>query len=127
MQLVRGANGNGVIFGFRQSSDGKLAISRYLYLTSNNLMNLTSEKFTSATAFSASYSTEAILTYNPIWVKVADNNTNRILSISPDGINWRDFHSVGRTDFLTADQIVFGVSTLSATEVNASLLSYEAL
>jgi hypothetical protein len=40
-----------------------------------------------------------------IWFRIQDDGTNRISSISTDGIHWVPFHTVGRTDFLTPDQV----------------------
>lgn len=45
----------------------------------------------------------------PLWVRWVDDGTNRIAYYSRDGVTWRQTHTVGRTDFLTADQVGFFV------------------
>lgn len=108
---------------FRQSSDGKLAIFDIL-MTDLGLTTpmIRSTKFTNPTTFSADYTTSR-LPFCPNWLRIADDNTNRICSVSGDGENWVVFHSVGRTDFLTADQVGFGLSTENsvAPEFDANL------
>jgi hypothetical protein len=47
--------------------------------------------------------------------RAADNSTNRICSYSVDGQNWFVFHTVGRTDFLTADEVGFYIDVENAT------------
>lgn len=109
---------------FRQSSDGKLALLDIaavdLGLTTPNVRSV---KFTNATTFSADYINVKVSELFR-WLRIADNGTNRICSISADGQNWLDVHSVGRTDFLTADQVGFMVATEnSATPNFAPILS----
>lgn len=97
-----------VSIGFRQSSDGKLAILRMIGATGG--WNWRSSKYTNPTTFSADYSTTSITgqLLSLVWFQIADNGTNRIIRYSNDGQHWTDHHSVGRTDFLTADQVVWG-------------------
>ena len=62
-----------------------------------------------------------------MWFQIADDNTNRICSISQDGQNFDTFHSVGRTDFLTADQIGICLrsQTTTGTLARATLISWK--
>ena len=96
-------NASGLLF--RQSSDGKcqtLSIQSY-----SDGFNLISQKFSDATTYSAEY-LRLIIQDAPIyWLRIADNSTNRICSWSPDGLTWIQVHSVGRTDYLTADEVGF--------------------
>ena len=39
------------------------------------------------------------------WMRLVDDNTNRMFYISRDGVNWTLIHSVGRTDYITPNQI----------------------
>ena len=86
---------------------------------SNDSQNLSNEiqKYTNETTFSANY--QGITTINhmavggALWVKLQDDNTNRIVSFSSDGERWLAFHTIGRTDFLTADEVWFGVNAYS--------------
>jgi hypothetical protein len=91
---------------FRQSSDSKLVTFGVAGGASNNMAEA---KWTNETTFSADYTLSP--DPNPgdwdLWIRIADNGTNRIVSWSPDGLTWTDLHTVGRTDFLTADQVGF--------------------
>jgi hypothetical protein len=108
------ANSNGCGIGFRQSSDGKLALCR-LFINSSNF-GLESTKYTSATALSAAYVTRATPPgLNHIFLRISDNGTNRIVSYSMDGRNFETIHTVSRTDFLTADQVGFFVDSQNAS------------
>lgn len=96
-------NSFGVLF--RQSSDGKWATLRVF--SNGGQYALWSDKFTDATTYSANYAQTTIPLSGPIWFKLVDDNTNRIVSWSTNGVFWHQVHSVGRTDFLTADQVGF--------------------
>lgn len=86
---------------FRQSSDGKM------HALMQEVANVYSRKYTNATTtgtadYPSFYSWEQIQ-----WFRIADDNTNRILSVSRNGLDWTVIHTVGRTDYLTADQVGF--------------------
>lgn len=100
---------------FRQSSDGKIHVFDFTAVTNAN-PELRSGKFTSATAFSANY--QATQAFHHEWFRIADDNTNRVCSYSADGQHWTVFHSIGRTDFLTADQVGFVIGTENAATPN---------
>lgn len=107
---------------FRQSSDGKLITFSVLF---NTHTEFRVRKYTNATTFSADYSgAVAIAQPYPFWLRIADNGTNRICSYSRDGINFRDFHTVGRTDFLTADEVGFFADAANTGDVGATVLSW---
>lgn len=97
------ANEAGLVF--RQSSDGKLVA-----FIMGQVANLALRKWTSPTVFSAEYFNSASSGWiwnqgSIIWMRIADDGTNRICSISADGQNFIPVHTVGRTDFLTADEV----------------------
>lgn len=106
-------NSAGLIF--RQSSDGKMATLSI----ANAVKDFALIKMNSATSYSgANYSggfTQAPTMGPLLWFRIADNGTNRICSWSPDGRNWVQIHSVGRTDFLTADQVGFYGEAVNAS------------
>jgi hypothetical protein len=110
---------------FRQSSDGKLVI--FALDASATGFSLGVFKFTNPTTFSATYVSRAALALGPqICLRIADNGTNRICSVSTDGQNFKDIHSVGRTDFLTADEVGVFVNDQSNTIASAmTLLSWK--
>lgn len=113
-------------FCWRQSSDGKLI---YFCIEINNgagngPYRLAVHKFTSATVFSATYTTTdggPTISTCPTFLQVQDNGTNRICRVSSDGQTWTQVHTVGRTDFLTADEVGFFVDPAATTESALSL------
>lgn len=106
---------------FRQSSDGKLT----LFFVNNDL-KLYVQNYTNPTTFSSTV-------LGPLnhfaqaatWLRIADNNTNRICSVSSDGYNWITLSTVGRTSFLTADEVGFFSSAGATYEGGGTLLSWE--
>jgi hypothetical protein len=109
---------------FRESSSGKIVT--FMLDAGTGIMNLSSQKWTNATTFSASYSVQSkTLSAGLTWLRIADNGTNRILSYSSDGKNFIVYHTVGRTDFLTANEIGFyGAEKTNIYEAGMTLLSW---
>jgi hypothetical protein len=56
------------------------------------------------------------------WWRMTDDGVNRITYISGDGFAWTQVHSVGRADFLTANQIGWGVRGGNATYTQSARL-----
>lgn len=102
---------------FRESSSGKIA-SLHVGFTGGGWA-IQSTKWNSATSFSANYVTASSAGYVPRWLRIADDGSNRICSYSDDGVNFLAYHSIGRTDFLTADQAGFFVSAGGGTSKDA--------
>lgn len=121
----------GYTFGayFRHSPSGYLHCLHYgLGGSATALAAVT--KYTSPTAFSADYLTGgANLVTLPKWFRLGDDNTNRTIEISADGLTWIMAHSVARSDFLTADQVGFGLCLRNAwaatVECAVTLRHYE--
>ncbi len=116
--------GSHVCFGWRESSSGKMVVIRYRAAD----QSIRSSKYTNETTFSAEYVTKATtgISINAgLWFRINDDTTNRNVSISADGINFVTWHTVGRTDFCTGDQIVFGIeSNGSSSPSYVQLMSY---
>lgn len=109
---------------WRQSSDGKCAT----WCRTNSNSSLASSKLTDPDTFSADYvRVQHVMTFpNLICFRIADNGTNRICSASLDGQHFIQFHSIGRTDFLTADQVGFCFRPIGATyNQGVNLFSWE--
>jgi hypothetical protein len=71
-------------------------------------------KFTNATSFSADYKSSTGFTLGSnLWMQISDNGTNRITRFSVDGSLFYDYHSVGRTDFITPNQVCWGTAPAS--------------
>lgn len=102
---------------FRESSSGKLQNVGYTFNTAlTPAFQIQAEKWTTATASSAAYVAVGAPLAVPIFLRITDNGTNRISYFSTDGVNFTQFHSVVRTDFLTADQVgIFVMSQNLAT------------
>lgn len=118
--------------GFRQSSDGKLH-ALILEMTGGNFQ-LASHKMTNPTTYSANYATSTgqgpavciTKAGSLCWFRIADNGTSRICSVSLNGNDWIVFHTVGRTDFLTADEVMFFINAGStAADAAIQLMSWK--
>jgi hypothetical protein len=124
--LQRHANFCRAGFCWRQSSDGKLVMAASIY-SSNPYLDIA--KWSSPTSFSATYTQHlSISGYALVWLKLQDDGTNRIVSGSADGVGWVQLHSVGRTDFMTADEVGFCMNMNNSTLGSSmSLVHWEEL
>ena len=117
--------GNGMVgLLFRESSTGKLHIFSIVPTTS--AITLASYSFHSHTTWAGTYRQTEVLPLQTWFLRLADNGTNRILSFSADGRNFVTFHSVSRTDFITADQVGFyGNPYVSGADQVVTVLSWK--
>lgn len=114
---------------WRESSSGKLSV---LSLVRNPAPpcdpGLYLPKYTNETAWSggnyAPSNTDAKVHSDRYWMKMQDDGANRIFSLSVDGENFHAYHSVGRTDFLTADQFGFFANS-NGFEAGIQILRWE--
>lgn len=60
----------------------------------------------------------------PKWLRVRDDGTNRFFEFSDNGLNWMLHYSVGRTDYITPDQIGWGTDNSSGQTITARLRSW---
>ena len=95
---------------FRDSSSGKLACHGILQTT--GVAKLIGQKFSGpSSGYNSDYGSFAAINsymrYNAQmkWMKLVDDNTNRIWSVSPNGRDWVVLHTVGRTDYLTPNEM----------------------
>lgn len=99
--------------GWRQSSDGKLVLFMLIMSGSPQLSII---KQNSPSSTSSSYVDVGINESSTLmWLRIADNGTSRICSWSVDGINFQVLHTVGRTDFITGDEVLYSVRAMNAT------------
>lgn len=134
LPVLIGLNYQNVGIGWRESGTGKMHVFVFNGRTPGvgvGGFNLVSTKLTDATTFSADYTlagqVRPYLWGSPAWARIADDGVNRICSFSNDGTNWFQFHSIGRTDFLTggADQVLFFADDETNTyECGMTLLSW---
>lgn len=110
---------------FRQSSDGKLAVFEFMWTSDTNaelhVRNMTDASNLSTNPLSVKHMGNSPV---PLWMRIADDGTDRKCSLSPDGRNWLEVHSVGRTSFLTADEVGFCVNPYSLP-TSMTLLSWK--
>lgn len=88
---------------------------------------LGSSTFNSVTSFNADYRSVGLNLFPhgmEFLLRIADDTTNRICSWSVDGVNFQTFHSVGRTNFMTADQIGFWANSQNSVSMKMILLSW---
>jgi hypothetical protein len=98
---------------FRQASDGKLHALHITVIDSNGSVWV--RRWTDPSTFdSTDFQTDsevALAAFSRasslVWMRIEDDNTDRKFYMSGDGRNWIELYSVGRTTFLTADQIGF--------------------
>jgi hypothetical protein len=109
---VFGTSFQAVLFGFRESSSGKLHNYSLDMQSSTDIAIVRSEKWNSATSYSSDYgslSFGSAVRDVPHFVKIQDDGTNRKFYYSWDGYLWQLWNSNGRTDWITANQIYYGV------------------
>lgn len=98
----------------RQSSDGKM-IGQGFHWDSGGVWRWYLHKLNSATSANSDYLAQNYNMFAPrIWLQIEDNGTTRFHRISWDGKYFDTVFSVSRTDFMTADQVGFGVDTQGA-------------
>lgn len=118
MLLRTGLNPDYTQFGllFRNSGSGLLHTFSVQHnnAVSHSLL-LNSQKYASATSWNSSYLSTLFSIGRLVLLRIADNGTSRICSISPDGTNWIPYHTVGRTDYFTADEVGFGIDISNTT------------
>lgn len=111
--LRNGTSGSFIHFG----------MSQYIDSTSGNCQWLViAQKWTNATTFSADYfsstSGKDVGRYPSAslfirWLRIVDDGTNRKFQYSLNGVDWATIYSIGRTDFITPDQVGWGVDNNS--------------
>lgn len=110
---------------FRESSSGKIHAICHANPSAGTLF---SRKWTNPSTFSADYLSLVGLYYglsSYLILRISDDGTNRVTSFSVDGgYNYTQLSTVGRTDFLTADQVGIYVRSGSA-DLKLSVLSFQ--
>lgn len=92
----------------RQSSDGKLATWGTFQDSNTRFVGF---NLNSPTSHSATHTDTTRQCRSPVvWLRIADNGTNRLYQFSINGLTWETITSVTRTSFLTADEIGFYVN-----------------
>src|SRR5262249_2132582 len=93
----------------------KLVVISVYFDNGNGGFGVKTVKFTNLTTFSAYYNTAPYSGGNGFTCfRIQDNGTNRIMSYSPDNVNFQVLTSVGDTDFLTPTKIGFAADSVNA-------------
>jgi hypothetical protein len=104
-----GQAGGGV--GWRDSASGKLQALQYR--NDSGHLALAVDNFTNPTTYAGSsplaLKTASHLRSSPLWLQLVDDNTNRTINLSTDGLVWYQALQVLRTNFLTPDSVFFFV------------------
>ena len=90
---------------WRQSSDGKVVMAYLLNAATATTYQV--DKFNTATSPNSVYATWATNQTGLTFIRITDDGTDRVVSYSTDGQHWVQLHTIGRTDFMTADQVGF--------------------
>ncbi len=120
-------NFSGVGLVYRQSSDGKIVTLNYCFGGTTGFNGLQGFKYSSVTVGVAAYFAWPMdMGSAPFFLRIADDGTNRISSFSTDGTNFVVLHTVGRTDYLTCDEVGFFANSCQGTyDTAVTLLSWE--
>lgn len=109
---------------WRESGSGKLVT---VSIPHGQGAGLWVAKWTNPTTFSADYLTLGVPTIPVIgpvvWVRLTDDGTNRKIAYSVDGVTFSEIHSVGNTDFITADQVGIYINTYQGVDVGVSTVA----
>ncbi len=103
-------------FVWRQSSDGKLVGAMITTDTTATLPAVAVAKYSAPGTWVATYATYRIAHQGLVFLKLDEDNTNRTVSWSSNGQTWHQVHQVGRTDYLTADEIGMACNANHATK-----------
>lgn len=104
----RNKNFYGYSLLWRNSGSGNLITCGFQANTSGG-WSAGTLKYNSGTSFNAAYTPGwfAGISSHYSWIRITDDGTNRVCLFSQDGLNFTTYHSIGRTDFITADQFGF--------------------
>lgn len=104
-----GTTNQGAGLLFRESSSGKI-VGFCLHTRSLNALQIFC--WTNPTTYGGSnpLNDEVAHIGFPIWLRIADDGTNRIYSYSVDGVNFAERYREARTTFLTADEVGFFIN-----------------
>lgn len=106
--------------GFRSSSSGYFSMLAHVYDASFKVQNMTNE-----TTFSATAATEGTwVRSNFMFIRIGDNGSSRVYEFSFDGQMFSTVYSIGRTEFLTADQAIICVNGDSSKKAKINLISW---
>lgn len=108
---------------FRESGSGKIVTNHY---AGEDYLSLRVSTWGSASSYSGNYMNCSVLpSFSVLWLQIEDDNVNRICRWSVDGQNWIQMHSVGRTDYITADQAGIFVNSNNSWPIGTTFISWK--
>jgi hypothetical protein len=111
--------------GFRESSSGKL--HSFMMAWNSSLVQMWSSKWTNSTSFSTDYTTSGIgRIFEPIphYMYLKDDGTDRSFGVSYDGKILAEFDFTTSSDFLTPNQVWWGVREDSTDKIGMTMHSW---
>lgn len=120
-------NYNGCGLVWRESSSGKLVTVAYNWGSTTGQAGVQVYKYDSPSAGNSQYVARPWEAGAALFFRIDDNGTNRIAYVSNDGVNFQQLHSVGRTDFLTANEVGFFVNANNGSgyDAGATVIHWE--
>ena len=93
-------------FVWKNSAANNL-VTTGIWSLANNPINVTN-KYSKYDTYVADYTVTNQPSWSEDWwLRIVDDSVNRICYSSRDSINWTQYHSVGRTDYITPNQVGF--------------------
>ncbi len=99
---------------WRDSASGKL-VTFGVNGTDAPRVDIAGNKWNSLTSWNDDYFARIYHLGAYVFLRIEDDGTNRKCSISADGTSWISMHTVGRTDYLTANEIGFYINTIQTS------------
>lgn len=123
--LMWGDSGSGFGLFWRNAAAGTLVVFGSQYNSPSPYM-LTS-KWNSPSSANANYQVPTLPQglSGLAWLRIADDGTNRTCAFSYNGVAFTQLHSVGRTDFLTADRVGWFIRDSIGATLGLTLLHWK--
>lgn len=121
-KFIAAFSGSAIRWGlvWRDSGSGKLVTFNLASFDNSSEMPLfiVGTKWDSATSTNSDYYAKLFwCNVDCVWLRITDDGTNRTCYLSSDGVNFVQVHQVGRTDWITADEVGFFVDPVRSTNV----------
>lgn len=105
-----GLNVNYISGGIALRNSVTGAVIPIVLVSGGTTRNVQLFKANNPTSYNSDYIARPTASYDLMWVRIQDNGTDRIFSLSTNGYDWFEYFRVGRTDFTTPDHVGFTVS-----------------
>lgn len=97
---------------FRDSASGKYVCFEHIYTTTNGLA-MAVENYSATNTYNATLAGgDNYPGTGLIWMRIQDDGTDRIYSLSINGVHWTQYYKETRTNYLTANEVGFFINPL---------------